>query len=132
MPRLVCVVAGVRWRSNSRSRQWRIILGRGILTGQTLSHLPQKVLALGKWPAFVDADQRGGEDGAHGAGVDPAIRVPADGAVHGAMVHAGGAADAAEHLLELGAEHGGAAVIDEDDVVLLGAVEVRPGGGCRC
>ena len=43
---------GCRCRSNSRSRQWRIILGSGILTGQTLSHLPQKVLALGRCPAW--------------------------------------------------------------------------------
>ncbi len=43
---------GCRWRSNSRSRQWRIILGSGIFTGHTLSHLPQKVLALGRCPAL--------------------------------------------------------------------------------
>ena len=44
--------AGVRWRSNSRSRQWRISFGSGIFTGQTLSHLPQKVEALGSRPVF--------------------------------------------------------------------------------
>ena len=45
--------------SNSRSRQWRIIFGSGIFTGQTLSHLPQKVEALGRCPRLVDADQAG-------------------------------------------------------------------------
>ena len=41
---------GCKWRSNSRSRQCRIIFGSGIFTGHTLSHLPQNVLAFGKCP----------------------------------------------------------------------------------
>ena len=61
--------------------------------------------------------------------------MPADRLVDRAVVHAGAAADAAEHVLELGAEHRRAAVVEEDDVVLLGPVEVarpaRPGGEGR-
>ena len=44
--------AGIRCRSNSRSRQCRINFGSGIRTGQTLSHLPQNVDAFGKCPAL--------------------------------------------------------------------------------
>ena len=48
------------------------------------------------------------------------------------MVHAGGAADAAKHLLEIGPEHRGAAVIDQYDVVFLRPVQIavppRTGG----
>jgi hypothetical protein len=43
--------AGCRWRSNSRSRQWRIIFGSGMRIGQTDSQRPQKVDAFGRWPA---------------------------------------------------------------------------------
>lgn len=50
--RLVRIVCGVRCRSNSRSRQCRIIFGSGIFTGHTLSHLPQNVLAFGRCPAL--------------------------------------------------------------------------------
>ena len=50
--RFVRAAGGVRWRSNSRSRQWRISFGSGIFTGHTLSHLPQKVDAFGSRPAW--------------------------------------------------------------------------------
>ena len=45
-------VAGESPRSNSRSRQFRIIFGSGIFIGQTLSQRPQKVEAFGRWPAW--------------------------------------------------------------------------------
>ena len=124
--------AGVRCRSNSRSRQWRIIFGSGIFTGQTLSHLPQKVEALGRCAVRSMPDQRRRQHAAHRPRIHPAIGVAADRAIDRAVVHAGGAADAAQHLAELGAEHVGAAVVEEDDVVLLRPVEVagaaRAGG----
>ncbi len=57
--------------------------------------------------------------------------MPADRGVDRAMVEAGGAAQAAEHVLELAAEQFGAAVVEQHDMILLGAVEVgrpaRPG-----
>ena len=98
-------VAGVRWRSNSRSRQCRISFGSGIFTGQTLSHLPQNVLAFGRCPALSTPISARRQHAAHRARIDPAIGVAADRRIDRAMVHAGRAADAAQHLLELGAEH---------------------------
>ena len=67
-----------------------------------------------------------------GPGIDPAIGVPADRAIDRAMVHAGGAADAAQHVLELGAEHGRAAVVDQHDVVFLRPVEIARPPRRRC
>lgn len=52
MRKFVLTAAGVKCRSNSRSRQCRIIFGSGICIGQTDSHLPQKVDALGKCADF--------------------------------------------------------------------------------
>ena len=53
--------------------------------------------------------------------------MPADRAIDRAMVHAGGAADAAQHLLEIRAEHVGAPIVDQHDMVFLGPVQVgRP------
>ena len=72
-----------------------------------------KGAGVGQVPGGVDAGEHGGEHRAHGAGVDGAVSVAADGAVDRAVVHAGGAADAAEHVLELGADHGGAAVVQQ-------------------
>ena len=57
MPRPLRKACGDIFVSNSRSRQCRISLGSGIRTGQTLSQLPQKVEALGRWPASSHADQ---------------------------------------------------------------------------
>ena len=51
-------------------------------------------------PALVDADEGGGKHGAHRAGIDPAIGMAADRGIDGAVVQAGGAADAAQHVLE--------------------------------
>ena len=119
-------VGGVRWRSNSRSRQCRIIPGSGIFIGQTLSQRPQKVRGVGQVARLVDADQRRRQHRAHRPGIDPAIGVAAHRAIDRAMVHAGGAADAAQHVLELAAEHPRAAVVEQDDVVLAPARRGRP------
>ena len=123
--------AGDRWRSNSRSRQWRIILGSGILIGQTLSQRPQKVEALGRWPASSMPMSVGVSTAAHGPGIDPAIGVAADRRIDRAMIEAGGAADAAQHVLELGAEHRGAAVVEQHDVELARGRRDRPAGAAR-
>jgi len=45
------------------------------------------------------------------------------------MVHAGGAADAAQHLLELGAQHGGAAIVHQHHVIFLRPVQVAGAAG---
>ena len=64
-----------------------------------------------------DAEQGRGQHRTHRPGIDPAIGVPADRAIDRAMVEAGGAADAAQHVLQLGAEHRAAPVIDQHDMV---------------
>ena len=46
-----------------------------------------------------DAEQGRGQRCTDRAGIHPAIRVTAHGAVHGTMVHAGPATDAAQHFL---------------------------------
>src|SRR5262245_7449531 len=71
---------------------------------------------------LVDADQARRKHRAHGARIDPAIRMAADRVIDRAMVHAGTAADAAEHLLERAAEHRRTAVVEDHDVVLAGTV----------
>ena len=79
---------------------------------------------VGQMPRLVDADQPGGQHRPHRPRIHPAIGVAADRAVDRAMVHAGGAANAAQHLLELGAQHCRSAVVDQDDVVFLRPVQV--------
>jgi hypothetical protein len=75
----------------------------------------------------LDADEQRRQHRAHRAGIDPAVGMAADGLVHRAVVDAGGAADAAQHGLEIAAEQVDAAVVDEDEVEVLGAVGVaRP------
>ncbi len=91
-----------------------------------------KARRVWKVGALVNADELGREHGAHRPRIDPAISVPADRGVDGAMVHASAAADAAQHVLELGAEHIRAAVIDQHDVIGVRAIGIafaaRPGG----
>ena len=52
-----------------------------------------------------------------------------------AMVHAGAAADAAQHMLEIRADHRRAAVVEQHDVIFLGTVDIartaRAGGQRR-
>ncbi len=55
--------------------------------------------------------------------------MPADREEDRAVVEAGGAADAAEHVVELSAEHGRAAVVEQHDVEFAGPVEI--GGAFR-
>ena len=75
---------------------------------------------VGQVVVFGEAVEERREDRAHRTGIDPAIGVTADRAVHRAVVHAGATADAAQHLAELAAEHFRAAVVDQHDVVFLG------------
>ena len=126
MPRPLRKACGDSFRSNSRSRQCRIIFGSGICIGQTLSQFAAEGRGVGQVARLVDADQARRQHRAHRPGIDPAIGVAADRAIDRAVVHAGAAADAAQHVLELGAEHRRAAVVEHDDVVLLRAVRDRP------
>ncbi|MDF2974733.1 MAG: hypothetical protein K0R61_5183 [Microvirga sp.] len=84
---------------------------------------------VGQVAGLVDADERWRQHRAHGAGIDPAVSMPADRVIDRAMIHAGAAADAAQHLLEGRAEHGGAAVVEDDDVIVLRPVRIRAAAG---
>ena len=79
----------------------------------------------------LDADDARRQHRAHRPRIDPAIGVPADRRVDRAMVHAGAAADAAQHLAELAAEHRGAAVVENDDVIFGRARPDRRRGAGR-
>src|SRR6185503_13048943 len=65
---------------------------------------PAQRRGLGQRRRMLDADQRRRGDGADRPGIDPAVRMAADVMIDRAVVEAGAAADAAQHLLELGAE----------------------------
>ena len=87
----------------------------------------RRVGQLGRLGVVAGEQRR--EHGADGPAVHPAVGVPADLAVDGAHVEAGAAADAAEDLVQLGAEQVAAAVVEDDDVQLVGAVGLaRPRG----
>ena len=59
----------------------------------------------------------------------------ADRLIDRAMVHAGAATDAAQHVLEFAAEHRRAAVVEQNDVIFLGPIGIagaaRAGGERR-
>src|ERR1051325_2334521 len=59
---------------------------------------------------------------AHRAGIDPAIGMTADRGINRAMIETGGAAQAAQHVLEFATEQRAAAIVDEHDMGFLGAV----------
>ena len=75
-------------------------------------------------PGLFHADQRGREHRAHRTGIDPAVSVAPDRMIDRAMIHAGAAANAAQHFLEARAEHGRTAVIKQHHVIVLGSVAV--------
>ena len=62
---------------------------------------PAESRRIGQMAGFFDADQRRRQHRAHRPGIDPAIGMAADRAIDRAMIEAGGAADAAQHVLEL-------------------------------
>ena len=96
-----------------------------MLTGQASMQAPHSVEALGSSAAsgWLLGQQRR-EHGADRSAVHPPVRVAADLAVDGAHVEAGAAADAAQDLLQLGAEHLAAAVVEDDDVQLVRTVDL--------
>ena len=53
----------------------------------------------------------------------------ADRLIDRAMVHAGAAADTAEHFGEIAAEHFGAAVVEDDDMIFLRPVWIARSAG---
>ena len=92
---------------------------------------PAEGRGVRQMPGVLDADDARRQHRAHRPGIDPAIGMPADRRVDRAMVHAGAAADAAQHVAELAAEHRGAAVVEDDDVILVRPVRDRRRGAGR-
>ena len=82
-------------------------------------------------PSAMHADERRRQHRADRSGIHPPVGMAADGAVDRTVIHAGAAADAAQHLAELAAEQLRAAVVENHDMAGLGPVGVagaaRPG-----
>ena len=80
---------------------------------------------------ILETDVHRRQDRADRAGIHPPVRMAADILIHRAVVHARAAADAAQRLADLAAENGRAAAVDQDEIHVLGAVELafafRPG-----
>ena len=82
-------------------------------------------------PGLVEADQRRRQHRAHRPGIDPAIGMAADRGIDRAMVEAGGAADAAQHVLELAAEQVGCGRCRAARRGIARARRDRPAGAAR-
>src|SRR3954467_4018304 len=88
---------------------------------------PAKRRGVRKMSSFLDADQARRQYRAHRPRIDPAISMAPDRGVDGTVIHACRTTDAAEHVLEFRADHRAAAIVEQNHLVLLGAVEVpRP------
>src|SRR5205814_2364448 len=75
----------------------------------------------------LDAVVKRRQDAADRTGVDAAVSVPADAAIDGARVEARPAANALQALAKRRAEHARPAVVDDDEMELLGPVRLaRP------
>ena len=127
---------GRRPSANSRSRSLRCRSGSGILTGHTTPHWLHSVDACGRSSALLEADVHRRQDRADRAGIHPSVRMAADVLIDRAMVHAGAAADAAQRLADLAAQHVAAAAVDDDEIHALRAMEFagalgRPSGRRR-
>ncbi len=92
---------------------------------------PAEARGVGEIAGLIDTDQHRCQHRAHGAGIDPAVSVTANLLVDRAVVHAGAAADAAQHVLEVGPEHGRAAVVKDDDVIFRPARRDLRGAAAR-
>ena len=79
---------------------------------------------VGQGRGVLDADEGRREDRADRPRIDPAVSVAADRVIDRAVVHAGAAADAAQGVLELAAQHVRAPVVEQDDVIRLRPVRV--------
>ncbi len=96
---------------------------------------PAEARGVGKIAGVIDALQGRGQHRAHRPGIDRSVGVPPDRPVHRAVVEAGAAADAAQHVLEDASQHLAPPVVEQDDVIGAGAVRVaraaRSGGEAR-
>src|SRR5882762_8718912 len=72
--------------------------------------LAAKGRGVRKMAGLFHADQTWRQHRSHGPRIDPAVGVAANGAVDGTVIHAGRATNTAQHVLKLGADHGGTAI----------------------
>ena len=73
---------------------------------------------------ILEADVGRRQHRPHRSRINPAIGVPAHALVDRAVIHARTAADAAQHLLHVGADQLGAAPIEQDDVKVRRAIRL--------
>ena len=117
----------VPWRflaSVTSERSFSSSFGISIFTGHTSAHAPHRLDANGSQPSFVDAVKLRRDDRADRSRINPRIIVPADLAVHRAMIQTSAAADAIKRLALLGiAQQLGSAVVEQHHVKLVRAVD---------
>ena len=78
-------------------------------------------------PRLIHADQRWRQHTSHWAGINPPISMPTRYAINRAVIHAGGAADAAQHFLKFRAEHIGPAIINQHHMIFFRPIQItRP------
>ena len=122
-------------RSNSCSRSFLQQVGQRDAHRTDDTALVAHRRRLRQLERVLEADVRRREDRADRSRIHPAVGVAADVLVHRAMIHARAAADAVQRLPDFAAEDARASGIDEDEVHVLGAVELarRPWSrsGCR-
>ena len=78
---------------------------------------PAERRGVGQMAGLVDADQARRQHGAHGPRIDPSVSMAADRVIDRAVVHAGTAPNAAQHVAKLARQHRGAAIVEQHHVV---------------
>ncbi len=78
---------------------------------------PAKARSVGQVARVVDACELRRQHRAHRPGIDRAVGMAADRAIDRAMIEAGAAADTAQHVGELVAEHLAPSIVEQDDVI---------------
>ena len=117
--------AGPRRSRAPWARRASSMRGMSIRTGQISRHAPHRLLACGSSPNAPEPAQRRRQHRSHGAHVDGAVRVSADGLVDGADVQARAAPDAVKNLRQLGTEKAAPTVVHEHDMQFVGAIGSR-------
>src|SRR5260370_31847340 len=88
---------------------------------------PAKRRGVRQVSGLAGADESRCQYSAHRPRSDPAIGMAADCGVDRAVIHARRTPDTAQHILEFRADHSAAAIVEQNQVVLLGAIEIiRP------
>src|SRR5215470_11040738 len=78
-------------------------------------------------PGLLDADQTRGQYRAHWPRIDPAVGVTADRGIDRTVIETCRAANTTQHVLKFPTDQGAPAIVEQHDMILLGAVEItRP------